>query len=172
VKAKWLVFIAEYLKDFNGSAAARRAGYKGRPDVIASRLLGDVRIDTEIKRQIAERAMGADEVLQRLADMARGDLGDAITSFPLGRRSISLVDWQKLVDAGKTHLVKKFKTTKDGVEIELHDPQRALELLGKHHRLFIERVEETSTIEHHITGLDAILEKVYGDRDKSGSGSE
>ena len=158
MKAKWLVFIAEYLKDFNGSAAAARAGYKGNPAVIASRLLRNVKIKTEVERQIAERAMGADEVLQRLAEMARGDLGDAIASFPHGRGSISLVDWQKLVDAGKTHLVKKFKTTKDGVEIELHDPQRALELLGKHHQLFTEKVEQ----EHSgkIT-----LEVVYGNPD-------
>lgn len=145
MKNKRLVFISEYLKDFNGSAAAVRSGYRGKPNVIAARLLANASIKAEIERQIAERAMGADEVLQRLAEMARGDLGDAIASFPAGRGSISMVDWDKLVKAGKTHLVKKFKVTKDGVEIELHDPQRALELLGKHHHLFTERVEHTGS---------------------------
>lgn len=162
MKAKWLVFIAEYLKDFNGSAAARRAGYKGRSNTIAQRLLSNVDIDAEIKRQIAERAMGADEVLDRLAQMARGDLGDAIESFPFGRGSISKVDWDKLVQAGKTHLVKKFKVTKDGVEIELHDPQRALELLGKHHKLFTERQEVTGE-----DGGEIVFRVVYDDKPPS-----
>ena len=57
MKAKWLIFIAEYFKDWNGSAAAVRAGYKGKPNVIAARLLANDSIKAEIERQIAERAM-------------------------------------------------------------------------------------------------------------------
>ena len=149
------LFIIEYLKCWNASKAAELAGYTGRPNTVGPRLLANVVIKAEIERQIAERAMSADEVLQRLAEMARGDLGDAIVLEPARKGSkhlITKIDWGKLVAAGKTHLVKKFKVTKDGVEIELHDPQRALELLGKHHRLFVDQAEVTTNLAITFTG--------------------
>ena len=50
------------------------------------------------------------------------------------------LDFEQARDAGKLHLIKKLKETKFGVEIELYDAAQARELLGKHYRLWSERV--------------------------------
>lgn len=44
-------------------------------------------------------------------------------------------------------MVKKYNKTKDGVSIELYDAQAALQLLGRHHRLFADVTEHQGKIE-------------------------
>jgi len=70
---KQRIFIDEYLKCFNASEAARRAGYTGAADVIGPRLLGYVGIKSQIDQRLSESQMSADEALQLLAEMARGE---------------------------------------------------------------------------------------------------
>lgn len=67
------VFVDEYLKCFNASEAARQAGYKSRSDVIGSQLLGIPSVKALIDARIAASHMSADEALQLLAEMARGE---------------------------------------------------------------------------------------------------
>ena len=66
------VFIAEYLKCWNASEAARRAGYK-YPGTEGHRLLKMAEIDERIQQVLDESAMSAHECLQLLSDIARGD---------------------------------------------------------------------------------------------------
>ena len=49
------------------------------------------------------------------------------------------------------------------VEVELYNAQTALEILAKHHKLLTDSLDINTTL--HVDGLEAILEKVYGDRD-------
>lgn len=72
---KQRVFIQEYLICWNATEAARRAGY-AQPNVQGSQNLVKPSIRGEIQRRLAEKAMSADEVLARLADHARGSMGD------------------------------------------------------------------------------------------------
>ena len=137
--------------DFNATQAALRAGYSEKTARSqGQRLLTKVDISKAIQARIDEKAMKADEVLLRLADMARGDIGDFMNISPM---SYSL-DLEKAKKAGLTHLIKKVKdrsvmtVNKDGeesetqyIEIELHDPQAALVQLGRHHALFIDKKE-------------------------------
>lgn len=144
---KQRAFIAEYLRDFNATQAAIRVGYSAKTArAIGSKLLTKVDIAAAIQAEISERAMGADEVLQRLAEHARGDVGDFMS---IDSMSFSL-DLQKAKELGLTRLIKKVKdrvvmTSKDGeetethtLEIELYDAQSALVTLAKVHRLFTE----------------------------------
>ncbi|MVN88276.1 hypothetical protein GO986_16140 [Deinococcus sp. HMF7620] len=55
-------------------------------------------------------------------------------------RVVVRIDLEKAKNAGKLHLVKKLKETKFGLEIELHDAAAARELLGKHYRLWGDRL--------------------------------
>lgn len=135
---KRLAFIEEYLQCWNSSEAARRAGYKGRPNTIGSRLLTNVDIMAEIKRRLAVKSMSADEVLLRLTEHARGDVGDYLNILPGGQAIINL---EKAKQAKKLHLIKKLKVTKTGPEIELYDAQAALVQLGRAHQLFTDKVE-------------------------------
>lgn len=52
------------------------------------------------------------------------------------------IDWRRAEQGQALGRIKKLKIQKDGaVEFELHDPTRALELLGKAHKLFTDRTE-------------------------------
>jgi hypothetical protein len=89
-------------------------------------------IREEIDRLLGVLAMSAAEVLARLGDMARADIGPYI-------KEGGGIDWAKVKERG--YLVKSVSLTDKGERIELHDAQSALVWIGKHHKLFTERVE-------------------------------
>ena len=150
---KQKMFVEAYLETLNATESARRAKYKGNENtlgVIGHENLRKPKIREEIDKRLKELAMSAEEVLARLGDMARGDIGDFLTiesmSFDLSLR--------KAKELGLTHLIKKVKQRtiitqkKDGdeeenhyIEIELHDSQSALEKLGRYHKLFTDKQE-------------------------------
>jgi phage terminase small subunit len=123
---KQQAFVEEYLKDFNATQAAIRAGYSAKTaGSIGGQLLKKLEISRAIKEGVAERAMGADEVLLRIADIARGSLDDCLDEHG----NISMV---KARENGKLHLVRRYSSSeKFGEEVELYDKLKALELLGK-----------------------------------------
>ena len=157
MRAKWHAFVDEYFRLNMNGTRAYKAVYGVEDDDVAgasaARLLGKARIVEEIGKRITEKAMSADEVLTRLADMARGDLGDFMDIESMSF-DISL---QKAKELGLTHLIKKVKqrtvTTVDRQgeetetnvqEIELYSSIEALQLLGKYHSLFIDRTDISS----------------------------
>jgi phage terminase small subunit len=150
---KRLAFVNEYLRDFNATQAAIRAGYS--PNTARSqgqRLLTNVDIAAAVKEGIAEKGMGAEEVLLRLAEHARGDMGDFLDIGSMG----FVIDLNSAKEKGITHLIKKVKmrtqtsVDKSGIEtethdmeIELYDAQAALVQLGRYHKLFTDKQELT-----------------------------
>lgn len=140
MNTKQTIFVNEYLKCWNASEAARRAGYNGRSNQIGSRLLTDVDIANEIKHRIEESKMSADEVLLRLANQARSNMADFA--------HINTAD--DLKSLGETAcVIKKFKKRvfdtpigeRQDIEIELYDAQSALALIGKNHGLFTDKID-------------------------------
>lgn len=69
------VFVEEYLKCWNATEAARRAGY-GSPNNQGPRLLVNASIQQAIKERLSALQMDADEILAGLTEQARGNLGD------------------------------------------------------------------------------------------------
>src|SRR3972149_3261472 len=147
-------FVEEYTVDFNATQAAMRAGYSARTAYsIGNENLRKPEIADAIQERVDTLAMRADEVLLRLSDMARGDLGDFMDIESMSF-NLSL---KKAKELGITHLIKKVKqrTTirqkKDGdeeeehwIEIELHDAQSALDKLARVHSLFNDKIDLTS----------------------------
>lgn len=132
-------FINYYLGEANGNAtkAAEKAGY-AVPMQQGYENLRKPEIHEEISRRYAENAMPADEVLSRLGDQARG-AGEFIRHLD-GKRPY--VDTEAMIRAGKGHLIKGIKYTNKGqVIVELHDAQNALINIGRHHKLFTDRLE-------------------------------
>lgn len=85
-------FVEEYLKCWNATEAARRAGYSERTaDRQGSYLLSLVEIQAYVQRRIREKAMGADEVLLRPRCWARAALRPGRSIRCTGRRL-----WQAL----------------------------------------------------------------------------
>lgn len=146
---KQRVFIEEYLQCFNATEAAKKAGYSERTAYsIGWENLRKPEIETAISKRLTETAMSADEVLMRLAEQGRGDMGQ----FLVKDGDAITIDLEAMKQAGKTHLIKRIsqtkrrRTTKDVTEeevsttLELYNAQTAQQLIGKHHKLFTDKV--------------------------------
>lgn len=149
------LFVEAYIASgSNATEAARRAGYKN-PNKLGPRKLVEVGIRDAIaaRVQAAKDCMGADEVLERLTEQARGDIADFVDEH--GR-----LDWRKAKATGRTRLVKSIAQTKYGPKLEVYDAHAALVDLGRHHKLFTDRVErapeETAAEQAKADALAAI----------------
>ena len=147
----------EYLKDLNGSAAAIRAGYKGKlPHVAASRLMiRKPAIKEEIARRMAERSeqakIDAAFVLRYAADMLMADIADIIDdegSFkPVSQWPVV---WRRMLHTSDVREIYSPDGKNIGrvIKAKFIDRLRALELVGRHIdvRAFVDR--------HEFTGAD------------------
>lgn len=158
---KQQAFVDAYLQYWNATKAARRAGYAGSGiRVTAHRLMQREDVQEEIRQRVAENAMSANETLARLAAQARADIGPFMNNE-------GEIDIGAMKEAGATHLLRKVKysrrsgVNKDGsewenvtVDVEMYSAQTALELIGKSHKLFTDRVEHEGRVTVDITGDD------------------
>jgi phage terminase small subunit len=127
-------FVEEYaINGFNASAAAKAAGYE-HPDKFAYRLVRNAKIREAIEIRFKDRIMSAEEVLARLTEQARGDIGNYLDEE--GNVNIA-----QLQADGKAHLIKSISDSKYGKRVEFYDAQKAMSLMAKYHRLFAERIE-------------------------------
>jgi phage terminase small subunit len=167
---KRIAFVEEYLRTFNAADAARRAGYSERTArSMGQQLLTLVDVQAAIKARLNQNAMTTDEVLNRLAAQSRADLGvffrlsERWTEHPSPTQEVLdssietdekghqitlykvravVLDTDKLLDPHYSHLIKKFSDTpRNGLSIELHDVQGALELIGRNLGMFKDKVE-------------------------------
>lgn len=85
--------------------------------------------------------MSGNEALSRLADQARGNIGDFITI----RNGIPFFDLEKAEKAGQLHLIKRLRVTDKSLDIELYDAQSALTTILK--ELHLDAGEATERLE-------------------------
>lgn len=158
------VFVEEYLTCWNAAEAARRAGYSERTAYsMGPYLLKNIEVEALIRQRISEKTMTADEVLIRLGEHARCDIGDFYDP------ATNTVDMRRARSQNKTRLIKKVKQTVRTseteevifTEIELVDSQAALVHLGRHHKLFTDVQENRNQL--NVEGLDELLDKIWGD---------
>lgn len=141
---KQRAFIDEYVKCWNASEAARKAGYSERSAAnIGYENMRKPDIAAEIKRRIDENAMSADEAIHRIGDIARNSIDDIVDIGPDGKPALNL---KKAKEKDKLHLIKSIVPTSNGLKVELHDSLKALELIGKHHALFTDNVNNDGEI--------------------------
>lgn len=137
-------FCQEYLVDLNGTQAAIRAGYSATgANVTGVRLLSNPTVAARIadgkERQAERLEVRADTVLRELLRIATADLSQA---FDEGGNLLSI--HQMPEDVRRAIASVKVRTDDDGSlvrEVKLWDKPKSLELLGKHLRLFVDRVE-------------------------------
>lgn len=124
---------AEYLIQYrNGTKAAKLAGYKGNDNVLAGIGHANLR-NPKIRAYLADRykefAMTSDEVLMRLANIARASLTDYCDEN-------GTIDWKKVHKDGYA-----LKSIKKGSKLEFESKLRALELIGKAQAMFTDKLE-------------------------------
>lgn len=74
---KQMMFCREYIRDFNGSRAAMRAGYAEKSSrVVASNLLSTPKISEYLKQILKEAHLGPEETTKLISDIAKGSLND------------------------------------------------------------------------------------------------
>lgn len=156
--AKQQRFVDEYLIDLNGTQAAIRAGYSEKTaEQGAVQLLRNTKVRLAVDTAIAERAkrtgVTADRVIQELSRLAFSDLrkvldGDGNLKSPQ--------QWDDDAAAAISSIevvTKPGETDSDGSrsvlgvsKIKVWDKNSALEKLGKHLGLYVDR--------HEVTGKD------------------
>lgn len=142
-------FIEEYLTCWNATEAARRAGY-ACPNVEGPKNLVIPSIAAEIKRRIAEVAMGADEALIRLAEHARGEWTQYITEN-------GELDIARMVHDDRAHLIQEIRPTKSGTVYKFPDSQNAIIQICKGLGIFRDNLDITSggePIMFEVKGID------------------
>jgi phage terminase small subunit len=108
---KQQVFVEEYLRCWNASEAARRAGYSEKTArQIGEQNLSKLDIQEKIQARIAELKMSADEVLSRLGEQARGDIGDfiAVTKSGQPRLCLKRARRRKIFAKMRQRVLKRF----------------------------------------------------------------
>ena len=147
---KQRLFVAEYLTDFNATAAYRRAGYTARgnsAEVNASRLLRNAKVAAAIDEAIEERlkALGVTSyrVLEELSRLGFSDLRDYVE---WGSDGVRLKESADLTDEAAAAVAQVSQTASqhgDSIKVKLHDKKGSLELLGKHLKLFTDKQEHS-----------------------------
>lgn len=153
-------FVCEYLVDLNGTQAAIRAGIASEASARqrAYEIVHRSHVSQAIDVAMGEQAAGPRQwLVRKLANIADGNMGD----FGLDWDENGKVSMKASKDIPREvmALVKKFYRTADGeVRFELHDPLRAIEMLGKVGAIALTR--EKLEIEGGLT-LDMIIRESY-----------
>lgn len=144
------LFVAEYIIDGNGSAAAKRAGYSehsAREQAV--RLLADVAVARAVEvaraRRIGQAELSAVRVLEELRRLSFVNV--AMLFDPAGNlKPISQLTVEECSCIASIEIIKKNVAAGDGIvdtvhKVKLYDKVKSLELLAKHYQLLTDVVK-------------------------------
>lgn len=153
---KQKLFVECYLKHLNATQAAIEAGYSQKTaGSIGQENLTKPEIQKLIQESMDKRAkkvqVTAEEVLSELKKMAFIDLAGFYTEDVNGNRVIKkledLTDAQKasLLEIREDEIIIAGQKLGTNIKIKLHDKLKALELIGRHLKMFTDRVETSGS---------------------------
>lgn len=152
---KQALFVKEYLKDLNASRAYRDAGYKtGNANVLGPRLLATAGIKAAIQSAMDARAkrveITADTVLKNLIEIGQRCLQRDPVFIGKGKDRKQLTQHIEDPETGEEVVAQVFQFDAQGA-------LRAQELLGKHLKMFTDKVEHSGTVNVVASPLDERL---------------
>jgi len=158
---KQRAFVDYYLANGgNATKAAEAAGYS-TPYQAGHRTLKNVEVQAEIAARTASRALSADEALQRLADRARVSLADFYDVDDDGNLVLNL---QRARDSGKLELLDGITIDPRGnLILKLPDRTKALELIGRNLGLWVDRVQQDTTLRFDMMTDDELREYILAE---------
>ncbi len=194
LNAKQQIFVQEYLTDKNATRAAKAAGYsEAAAHESGSRLLRNPEVRAAVEKGIElqtkkieeksgvifTRAMWLRELkliaLSNMDDFVTIDeveiYTDAKTKKPVMNITANAIATIKRRHRSLGRVIKKISETKNGIGIELHSKQGALDTLGRHYGWLRDevRLDDTSKPKVILTmptnGREAI--QVKADKDES-----
>jgi len=141
----------KFIDSYSGNAtgAATIAGY-AKPGQAGHRLLKNVNIAKRIEKAQAKRSERTQVTVDKVVtELAKIGFANADDYFTWGERGVRLKNSEELTRDQKAAVGEVSETTtKEGgtIRIKLHDKLAALEKLGKHLGMFIERTEHSGNI--------------------------
>lgn len=143
-------FVAEYLKDLNGTQAAIRAGYSKRgAEVRASELLRIRKVAEAVAagkaRQLRKADLSAVRVLEELRRLSFADLRRLFDEKG-NLRPIHELTEEEAASIAALEVVKRNLDPGDGkidtvIKIKVYDKTKTLDTLAKHFNLLTEKVQ-------------------------------
>jgi phage terminase small subunit len=134
------LFVAYYLLSRNQRIAADRAGYT--PENARQQgweMYHRPHINAVIKKFLSLHVISAEETLANMSHFASANIAEMIKVTPGGDFTLDLHS-DPAEAYNQLSVVKKIKHGMYGVELELHDPLKANEIMMKHHGLLKETV--------------------------------
>lgn len=137
------LFSNEYLVDFNAKQATIRAGYSARTaEQQGCKLLSMVKVQEKIAELTAERSSEnkatIERIIKELCAIAFTKLTDIVYVNDQGKATVKPT--AELTDA-QQRAIESISQTQYGVKIKMHDKTKAIELLGRHLGMWLDRVE-------------------------------
>ena len=170
-------FIAEYLKDFNATQSAKRAGYSPKTAYSQGhRLLKKAEVQEKIQKAIEEvletqKSILKYKTLNELQAIAFSDVTEDVKIVSRERMEQTGIDEEgkpvfdtvpyqtvEFIDTEKSNQRKAIaqikQTDKGSIELKFHDKTKALELIGKYLAIFTDNTQLTGAngepIEHVV----------------------
>ena len=182
------IFCDEYLIDLNATRAYKAAYKNVKKDETAAaagaRLLRNVKVKNYIDEKMKEREkrteITQDKVLKELAKIGFADLKDyleyktAKSVVEYDEAGEPIIDYTTIIDLidsreVDTSPIQEVSISKDGTfKFKLYDKQKALELIGKHLGMFVDKTEVTGKDGGPIEIQDArqsLIEKLTKDKE-------
>lgn len=152
--ARKRVFVAEYLVDLNASRAARVAGYSEKTcNAQAHNLMQEPEIQAEISRMMEIRAkksaIKGERVIEELANIGFANFLDYVAIDEDGMPVPNLKGLTRAQAAAISEFtVDQIKRQSDGqtvdrIRLKFHNKPEALQLLGRHLELFVDKIKVT-----------------------------
>lgn len=153
------LFVLEYIKDFNATGAAIRAGFsKKTAQPIGSRLLSHVMVARAIAEKGAAKLNKLDVTTDRIiAEYAKLAFADIREVVDVTDQIIKIKDGESWPDhvAGA---VAEVSETKEGLKVKLHSKTAALDALARINAMFKDKIELTGEV-HLASRLQAARQR-------------
>ena len=145
------IFMRQFLVDLNASAAARRCGYAATScRVTACTMFQDPalrKIRTEYTKMVLEQHdITVSRTLDELAKLAFTNIDDIVK---WSGNSITITNMEDIPPEMRAAVKKVSRvTTPQGtrLEIEMHDKIKALEMIGKYHAMFTDKMKVDANV--------------------------